>query len=255
MLIFLARLCINQRQQETGTPMTSNKNTLKVRVDMKRNRLYCIVEGKITKADMEGFYTDVRFGVADLKPGFNVITDLTKCHIGHLAAIPTFRKVMHYLISNGVHEVVRVVNPQSMIYRQAINIAARIQGYKPVYVNTVKEAEELLDRPGGRKGLRFSLLNADIHFAADTASAMGKLVDISTSGCAVSSAADQPLVGQKLLLTISLADQQSNDKKFEIAAVVVRLFDGGFAVEFSDFEDSEKEKLWACLVDETRRDV
>lgn len=46
--------------------MAASSSKMKVRVDMRKNRLYCTVAGKITKADMEKFYTEVRFGVADL---------------------------------------------------------------------------------------------------------------------------------------------------------------------------------------------
>jgi len=235
--------------------MTSRKNTLKVRVDIKRNRLYCSIVGKISKSDMENFYTDVRFGVADLKPGFDVITDLTNCNFGHLAAIPAFRKVTHYLAGKGVGEVVRVVNPKSMIYRQAMNFASRAQGYKPVYVSTLQEAEEFLNHPEKRNGLRFSLLNTDIHFATETLSAVGKLIDISTSGCAVRTDAERPLVGQKLRISISLADQKSGSRTFEMGAEVSKVLDQGFAVVFIDVEDSEKEQLWECLVFESKRDV
>ena len=235
--------------------MTGSGSNMKVRVDMRKNRLYFTISGKITKADMEGFYTDVRFGVADLQPGFDVITDLSNCQIGHLAAIPTFRKVMHYIASKGVREVVRVVNPRNVIYRQIMNLAARFQGYIPVYVETVPAAEELLDSPRARKGLRFNLLNSEIYFGAEELSSIGKLKDMSISGCSLTSTAERPAVGEKIQVKILLYDQKGASKVFELASEVVRMFDGGFAVTFGEMEESVKNELKDCLVQEAKRDL
>ncbi len=86
------------------------RNSLRVKVDVARNRLYIFIAGEITKKSLDQFFTEVRFGIADLKPEYNIITDLTQCHIGHLSAIPTFRKIMHYVSSHGVKDIIRVVN-------------------------------------------------------------------------------------------------------------------------------------------------
>ncbi|MCF6178022.1 MAG: PilZ domain-containing protein [Geopsychrobacter sp.] len=235
--------------------MAGSNNNFKVRLDMPKNRLYCTVGGNVTKIDVERFFTDVRFSVADLKPGFDVVTDFTNCHFGHLAAIPTFRKIMHYFASKGVRDVVRVVNTNNLIYKQALNFAARVQGYSPVYVETLKEAEELLDRSGRRTELRFNLFKKDIFYGTDSLSLQGELVNISISGCAIKTVADPPPVGQKMQVNLSLTGQQSVFQKFELSAVVARLLDGGFAVAFTKFEDADREKLWTCLVQESRLDV
>ena len=49
----------------------------KVKTDIKKNRIYITLPSTIVKKDLEKIYSDIRFGVADLKPGFDVITDLT----------------------------------------------------------------------------------------------------------------------------------------------------------------------------------
>jgi len=161
---------------------------------------------------------------------------------------------MHYLATKGVRDVVRVVNPKNVIFKQATNLAARFQGYIPIYVEDLTAAEEMLDSPRGRKGLRFNLLNSDIFFGIEDLSSVGKLIDISISGCALTTEDERPAVGQKLLVKISLSDQKAASKMFELAAVVARLFDNGFAVTFDEMEASVREEVQQCLIQEARWD-
>lgn len=235
--------------------MAVPQSKLKVRVDMARNRLYCIIGGDITKADLEGFFTDVRFGVADLKPGFGVITDLTNCHLSHLAAIPTFRRVMHYLAGSNVGKVIRVVNTKNLIYQQAINLASRLPGYSSVYVKTMAEAEEFLDGACQREGLRYILLDKSIELRTESGSSSGTIINISVSGCAIKCPEPRPVVGQGGTVAFTLADKKSAHRDFEIEARVVRLFDDGFAVAYQNIADADKSGLQKCLVQESKLDV
>ena len=232
-----------------------SENSLKVRVDIPRNRLYLVISGKITGKDINEFYTDIRFGVADLKAGFDVVTDLRDCQLSHLAAIPTFRKIMHYLAEKGVREIVRVVNHDSLIFRQALNITTHFQGYKPVYVETVSAAEELLDKTNARKGLRFQLLKTEVDYAADSLSSVGKILDISVTGCAILTQSEVPAVGQKLRLKIPLSEPKSTDGELELDAEVVRMISGGFAVAFAELEAAKQKQLLTSLIHELKRDV
>lgn len=235
--------------------MSGSKNSLKVRVDISRNRLYCVIAGKITGKDIDEFYTDIRFGVADLKSGFDVVTDLTQCQFSHLAAIPTFRKIMHYLADKGAREVVRVVNRDSMVFRQAMNITAHFQGYKPIYVDSITAADELLDKSNARSGLRFHLLKTEAVYETEILSSVGKILDISVTGCSFLTQTDIPAVGQKLRVKIALTAPKSTDRIFELDAKVVRLITDGFAVAFAELEDTTKKQLLDCLVHELKRDV
>jgi hypothetical protein len=66
---------------------------MKVTADRGKNRLYIKLSGKISKDEMNKLYTDVRFSVADLQPGFGVISDFTECSLAHLAGVSTFKKM------------------------------------------------------------------------------------------------------------------------------------------------------------------
>ena len=231
--------------------MPNTRNSLRVKVDIANNRLYISIAGEITKQSLDQFFTEVRFGIADLKTGFHVITDLTKCHMGHLSAVPTFRKIMHYVSSKGAKEVIRIVNSKSLIYPQAINLASRVQGYSPRYVSSMDEAVELLESKIRRDSLRFNLINKDIEITVGSLSSTDKLINMSTSGCAIKSDETIP-VGQEVHIKLSLSDKKSGLKEFELNAVASRLLEGGVAFEFVEMEDSDKQMLWECLVQESK---
>ncbi len=57
---------------------------LRINPDLSKNRLYFNFEGTITKKTMETLYTDVRFCMEELTPGFDVISDYSECKLLHL---------------------------------------------------------------------------------------------------------------------------------------------------------------------------
>lgn len=104
--------------------MAVSKRNSKVRADVKSNRLYITLSDAIQKKEMESIYTDIRFCVADLRPGFQVITDLTQARIGHLIGMTTFIKIMEYLAANKVGRIVRVVGKAKLVLQQMSRITA-----------------------------------------------------------------------------------------------------------------------------------
>lgn len=125
--------------------MNNLKRISTVSVNMKKNRLYISLQGIISKKEVERLYTDIRFCVNDLGPGFTVITDLTHCRIGHLSGVGTYKKIMNYLIEKQVGQIVRVVGQARVIYLQMLKLSDKLQNYKPEYVATLEEAEELMN--------------------------------------------------------------------------------------------------------------
>ena len=119
-------------------------NRLGVKADLKKNRLYITIAGRLNKKDLDGLYTDIRFGVADLQPGFDVITDLTECTLAALSGFSTFNKITDHLLANNVGKVVRIIDERRIIFKQILNSASRIKGYTAVYVKSLEEAENEL---------------------------------------------------------------------------------------------------------------
>ena len=127
--------------------MDTKLQTSTVSANIRRNRLDIVLRGAISKSEVERIYTDIRFCTADLQPGFAVITDLTEARFGHLAAIPTFRRITRFLAEKQVGPVVRVVGRASIIFRQLAKLSSEAS-YKPKYVKTREEAEQLLAELG-----------------------------------------------------------------------------------------------------------
>ncbi len=122
---------------------TGPKST--VSANIRKKRLYITLQGVMCQREAERLYTDIRFCVSDLEPGFAVITDLTHCRIGHLSAIGTYRKIMNFLLEKKVGQVVRIVGQAKVFYLQMLKLSDIIQEYEPKYVSTLEEAETYLD--------------------------------------------------------------------------------------------------------------
>ena len=84
------------------------KKRSKVTVDIHKNRLIIDLYGTLRKADVEEIYTDIRFGVRDLKSDFAVITDMRECRIGYLSGTEVFRRILSFLQENKVGKVIRI---------------------------------------------------------------------------------------------------------------------------------------------------
>ncbi len=235
--------------------MTEIKKTLQVVPDIRKNKLHFTIAGNVSKKDLDALYAEERSSVADLQPGFNVIADLSGCSFVHLNGISTFRKAINYLIASGAENIVWVASPESLFYRQVMNAAQVISGYKPIYAATEEEAEEKLAKAAKRNGLRFCLHEFPIVYRINEISGQGDLVDISTSGCSVKSATQMPSVNEEILLIFSFQLQDIQPNIFKIKAKVVRVENDNFATVFIDLAKDDQDQLWKCLIAELQRDL
>ncbi len=236
--------------------MTKNSGQLAVTTDLKKNRLYFTVTGKIAKRELDSFYTDVRFCVADLQPGFDLIAIYSDCKLAHLNALPTFRKITNFLITNGVNEVVRIMPEDCVFVKQALNLTARMQGYKPMYASSLREAEEKLDSINKRNGLRFHLHQLPLEYQVEGSTQQGHILNISQSGCAVLVSDIQSLsINSEMNIKFAFDNPDSSQEIFEIMSTVVRVGDESFAVRFNELETERKELLIKYLAQECLRDI
>ncbi len=230
---------------------------MNVKADIEKNRLYLKLPGKISKREWEGIYTEVRFCVADLHPGFQVIADYSESSLVSVSGIPTFRKLMNYLIRNGVGEVVRVVDSHSLLFKQVVNLSSRICGYKPIYAHSVEEAGDRLDAAFQRNGLRFhykALPQAE-YSTDDAQTGTGCILNISTSGCAIGSATLVPSMNAEIGLRLAFTTEKDTIQEFKIKARVVRIEENGFATTFLDFDGDQKDQMMQCLLRESEREL
>ena len=119
---------------------------LSATANIAKNRLYITIAGSVSKDDLDRLYTDVRFCVADLRPGFDVVNDLLDCPLAALNGIPTFKKIANYLAHNKVGRVVRVIRERNIVFKQIVRVSAGMDGYKAIYVNSLEEADTELEK-------------------------------------------------------------------------------------------------------------
>ncbi len=222
--------------------------------DIASNSLNITFKGIITKKELKGLYTDIRFGVADLQPEFNVISDFSGCRLMYLNGLATFRKIFHYILSNNSGEVVRVIHPERLITKQIINAALLRKGYKPIYASTIEEAEEKIKNSAKRDGLRFDLYEQPVDIWQNNKKHDGHILNLSTSGCAITSTSLQPNQGDELQVKFAFATKASSDI-FNIKGKVVRAESYSFAMNFVALDSQKKRLLWRCLVDESEGEV
>ena len=225
---------------------------VEARAHIPNNRLYISVGGKLTRESLDKLYTDIRFGVADLQPGFNVVTDLTECTLATLNGVPTFKKIANFLIEKRVGLVVRVMNSGNLVFKQLLHLTARMQGYKAISVASIEEAETELLNAEKRTSLRFQLHQQRMKYLINDEEGEGYILDISTGGCAIDSATLQPSVEDDIFISIPFDSTENLLNSFNTNARVTKVNDGFFAVQFKEYDSNTKEQLWQRLVYESK---
>ncbi len=161
---------------------------------------------------------------------------------------------MNYLITNGVGEMIGVMYKKSLFYRQ-VQLATIFQGYRPMYVSSIEEAEIQLANCRQRNGLRFNLQQKTVHYMTCTTEGTGYILNISTSGCAVNQTSTHPFIDEEIQITIVFTTQDQLQKTFTGKARIVRIEDDSFAAQFTDLDTTREEQLWKYIVDESQRAI
>ncbi|OQX20652.1 MAG: hypothetical protein BWK76_00340 [Desulfobulbaceae bacterium A2] len=226
----------------------------KVTADLKKNRLIITVSAAASQKEAQKIYTDIRFCVADLKPGFDVITDFSRCSLAHLSAIATMRQIMDYLIAKQPGTIIRVVGKNSLVFKQLLQFVNKFQSYKPFYADTLAEAEEILAGLTQRNGLCYQLHDHLVEYTCEQEKGQGKLVDISINGCTVQEPTIPLSLEQELLMVIPIDHGDGLPASFSAAARVARVKDDLVTVEFLDLSDEQKTELNQWFAYEVRQD-
>jgi len=226
----------------------------KVLTDIKKNRLLLTYKGIVSKKEADAVYTEIRFAAADLKPGFDVISDFSQCKLAHVAGILSLRKMMNFLLEKGVREVVRIVGEDNIINKQMLNFATRIPGYKPIFAYSFEEAEEKLNSAIRRQGMRIHFHNLSVEYLIDGKAVKGQIKNISISGCAVASEGEIPKNGESVSLLFILKKDGADSTEIQVEGDVVRVGEDNFAVHFRMQDDDAKNRLFSFILHESRQD-
>lgn len=226
----------------------------KTSVNIKKNRLVITVAEKVDKKNIDSLYTEIRFGVADLKPGFDVITDLSACSLGALSGLPTFRKITNHLINNKVGRVVRVIDETKIIKKQLFNITARSQSYKADIYSSMEAAEEYLTNSDDSPELRFTLNDQGVEYVFEGTNGSGSVEFLSICECKVVASTLSLAIGSKATLTIKFDTYEELLDLFEVSVEVTSVEGDGFGTKFIDVDDEIKDRLWKRLVHESQKE-
>jgi len=223
---------------------------------LKRNRLLITVSATASQKEAQRIYTDIRFCVADLQPGFDVITDFRQCTLAHLSAIATMRQIMDYLVTKQPRNIIRVVEKNSVVFKQLLQFITHFQSYKPIYANTLEDADAILANLTQRNGLRYHIFGHRVEYTVGEIKGTGKLIDISISRCrAMIQGLTIPLsTGQEVSIVIPIDHGDTLPSSFTSAARIVRVQDDHFAVQFLDLDDDQKTYLQKWFTYEIRQE-
>ncbi|MFH2123104.1 MAG: PilZ domain-containing protein [Pseudomonadota bacterium] len=225
----------------------------KVTADLKRNRLNITIFSTASQKEAQKIYTDIRFCVADLKPGFDIITDYSHCTLAHLSAIPTMLQIMEYLTIHQPGNIIRVVGKTSLIFKQLLRFLNRFQSYKAIYANTLEEAEELLAKNTHSNGLRFYIHGHQVRYSVDQEEETGVLVDISIGGCAVQGATKSLAIDDKISMVIAINHGDDLPLSLPVTARIVRIENELFDAQFLDLQEEQKIQLQKWFAYEIRQ--
>jgi len=235
--------------------MVDCKPKIKAAADIKRNRLYLTLAGNIDSTHMEKLYTDIRFCVADLKNGFDVIKNISQCNMLYISSFPVYKKIIDFLIANKVGEVVRVTRNGNVSCKQLLNFSEKIQCYKTIHADDEIEADEKLNNLIKRDGIRFKVGKVAMEYTHAGEIGSGGVLDISTSGCAVNTPTLMVAVHAEIVIKLKFDQHENMQSDLSVKARVVRVDDDIFAVHFYDFDDLNQEQLYQRLAYEVRQNT
>jgi hypothetical protein len=235
--------------------MAASSRNLKVTADIRRNRLIFKFADRVTKKDLDSLYTDVRFCVADLKPGFDVITDFSECKFGNLNCLSTTKKIMSFLVESKVGEIVRITRKTSLIHKQILNFSARQQGYWPLHATTLEEAEKLLEDSDSEDRPRFRFQELSVEYSLDEKIGKGRVHELSPESCVIIDGSPVPALDDKIEIQLELFLKKDTRETFKIKSRVIKIEANLFFAEFTDFDEDQRKKFWKCLAYEVQREL
>jgi hypothetical protein len=116
---------------------------MEIRADLKKNRLYLKLTGFVSDAELVRRSADPILEAAKrLRPGFDIITDLSEFRALTADAAEQSQKTQDALAQLGVGRVVRV-SPSALPRMQLARTSKHV--YTAIDVTTMEEAERLLD--------------------------------------------------------------------------------------------------------------
>lgn len=116
----------------------------KVHADTARNRLYITLSGFMALEEAKQCGDETIAATRKLKPGYDVITDITDFKPGTQEVAKDIERVQAHFLKSGARGGVRVVGQNAASSMQFARVAKQA-GFQSSNVATLAEAEKLLD--------------------------------------------------------------------------------------------------------------
>ena len=115
-----------------------------IRADQSKNRLYITLGGFSSLDQVEQTVQEVKQAIQNLRPGFDVITDVSSYRPAREEVAAAIQQMQVFLKSAGMRRVVRVLS-SSAIAGMQFNRLGKEAGYQASHVSSLEEAEKLLE--------------------------------------------------------------------------------------------------------------
>ncbi|MDY7031865.1 MAG: hypothetical protein SVY10_08140 [Thermodesulfobacteriota bacterium] len=119
---------------------------LEVRSDIFKNRLYMKLEGYFTDGEVKEAADKVIKEVDKLKPGFDIINDISTFKPASPKGINDIQKAIKYCSDYGLKRAMRIAPSSYFAASQFSRISKEVGGYDVETVASLEEAERILDK-------------------------------------------------------------------------------------------------------------
>ncbi len=118
--------------------------------DKDKNRLYLTLGKLDSVEEIAQVAEKIRTVCRDLKPGFSCLTDMREYELLDENLEPSIKGVQEFLVKAGLRKVVRVVRKFGTWGHLQFDKSSMDVGYHAQNVNSMEEAQAILDRDMGR---------------------------------------------------------------------------------------------------------
>ena len=114
-------------------------------VDRSKNLLRIIYRGRVEAEETKRYLADITAMVAELKPGFRLLTDLSGLESMEVACVTDIKRIMDACNKQGVSRVVRVIpDPHKDIGLNILSLFHYSRKVRIVTCETLAEATKVL---------------------------------------------------------------------------------------------------------------
>ncbi len=118
-------------------------NEYEIRADIRKNRLYVTLRGFFNEADAKEMADKAIQEIKKLKPGFDVINDISNFKPGSQQSTEELKRAAIFMQQHGADRMIRVV-PATTIGSMQFARNSGTVGYDVDIASSVEEAEEML---------------------------------------------------------------------------------------------------------------